>query len=212
MQRDEMTLRTEPPSLPILIFDERKLVPSFGYLFDRKWLDPHESIVSLLWKFARMNRLPGHVIAAQLSRTVIDPYEGIVPSRSAVDMPRLRQTLGIPMKLLRGALLPDSLSRIASPQFRFCRKCLARGYHGVVHQLQTIQHCPIHGGWLDTACPHCELSTPYRLNASLLDTPFRCAHCRQLYGTQYPSFVHRRGFKLAERIALTRSRMYRCLG
>ena len=41
--------------LPIMMFDERKLTPSFGYVFNPKWLDPEESIVSILWKLARMN-------------------------------------------------------------------------------------------------------------------------------------------------------------
>jgi hypothetical protein len=30
----------ETRSLPIMLFDERKLTPSFGYVFDPKWLDP----------------------------------------------------------------------------------------------------------------------------------------------------------------------------
>lgn len=34
-------------TLSIMLFDERKLTPSFGYVFDRKWLDPYESIVSI---------------------------------------------------------------------------------------------------------------------------------------------------------------------
>jgi len=41
--------------LPILTFDERKLTPSFGYFFDARWLQSYESIVGVLWKFARMN-------------------------------------------------------------------------------------------------------------------------------------------------------------
>jgi hypothetical protein len=44
-------------TLPILVFDERQLTPSFGYVFHRKWVDPGESLVSILWKFARMNAL-----------------------------------------------------------------------------------------------------------------------------------------------------------
>ena len=57
---------------PILAFEESKLSPNLGYLFRRQWLDPCESVVSILWKFARMNRLPGtqghhfHIQAAGL--------------------------------------------------------------------------------------------------------------------------------------------------
>ena len=35
-------------SLPILTFDERVLNPRLGYVFDRRWLDPYESIVGML--------------------------------------------------------------------------------------------------------------------------------------------------------------------
>ena len=62
----------ESKSLPIMLFDERALRPSFGYVFDPKWLDPFESIVSILWKLARMNRLSGQAITTQLAKSDID--------------------------------------------------------------------------------------------------------------------------------------------
>ena len=79
-------------TLPILVFDERRLTPSFGYVFKPQWLDPHESIVSILWKFATMNGLSGHMVATQVAKTTIDPYDGIDPNREAVDIRRLRQS------------------------------------------------------------------------------------------------------------------------
>ena len=69
----------ETKSLPIMLFDERTLTPSFGYLFDPKWLNPFESIVSILWKLARMDRLSCQAITTQLAKTDIDPYEGVAP-------------------------------------------------------------------------------------------------------------------------------------
>ena len=80
-------------ALPILMFDERSLTPSFGYLFNPKWLDPEESIVSILWKLGRMNSLSGLAIAAQIGKTTIDPYEGVAASLSEVDTRRLRTAL-----------------------------------------------------------------------------------------------------------------------
>ena len=62
-------------ALPILTFDERALSPRFGYVFRRRWLQPYESVVSMLWKFARMNGLPGHAVDAQLSPQGVNPYE-----------------------------------------------------------------------------------------------------------------------------------------
>jgi hypothetical protein len=58
-------------------FDELVLGPRFGYVFQRRWLDPYESIIGMLWKFARLNRLPGHAVVMQLCRQPIDPYDGI---------------------------------------------------------------------------------------------------------------------------------------
>ncbi|MBK7237578.1 MAG: hypothetical protein IPI02_18870 [Sterolibacteriaceae bacterium] len=111
--------------LPILMFDERRLSPSFGYVFNPKWVDPHESIVSILWKFARMNALPGHVLAGQLAKKNVDSYEGVEATRDAVDVRRLREALGLPRKLLRSALVPDSLRSAASRYFRYCPSYLA---------------------------------------------------------------------------------------
>ena len=193
-------------SLPIMLFDERKLTPSFGYVFDATWLDPYESIVSILWNLARMNRLSGHLITAQLSRSGIDPYEGVAACRSEVDMRRLHQALRLPLTIVRASLLPDALQRIGSPYFRYCRKCLYRGYHGVVHQLETVKHCPVHGrDLLEVACRDCGARTPYRLNAYLLDAPYRCGNCRSLYSSGVPP-MDKLPLSKKARIAITRLR------
>ena len=58
-------------ALPILTFDERVLSPRFGYVFHRRWLQPYESIVGLLWKFARLNRLAGHTVVMHLAAVLL---------------------------------------------------------------------------------------------------------------------------------------------
>ena len=60
--------------LPILTFDEARLSPSHGYIFNRRWLCPHETILGIAWKLARMNALPGHIVAKQLALRPIDHY------------------------------------------------------------------------------------------------------------------------------------------
>lgn len=194
-------------SLPIMLFDEGKLTPSFGYVFDSKWLDPHESIVSILWKLARMNRLSGHLITEQIARTSVDPYEGVAACRSEVDMCRLHQALKLPLNIVRASLLPDALQRISSPYFRYCRKCLCRSYHGVVHQLESVARCPVHGELLEVACRGCGSRTPYRLNAYLLDAPYRCGNCGSLYSSCAPSLLNKRPLSKKARIAITRLRL-----
>ena len=53
--------------LPILTLDEARLSPSHGYIFNRCWLCPHETILGIAWKLARMNALPGPIAAKQLA-------------------------------------------------------------------------------------------------------------------------------------------------
>lgn len=193
--------------LPILTFDERKLSPAYGYVFDSKWLDPYESIVSILWKFGRMNALPGHVLATQAAKERVDPYEGVEVTRAAVDMRRLRDATGLPLKLIRGALVPDSLRRVASPYFRYCPRCMVRGYHAAVHQLEILQLCPLHGHWLGVECRLCGYAAPYRLQARLLDTPFRCANCRCSYASSNHCFLHRPALSKTAQVTMTRLRL-----
>lgn len=196
-------------TLPILTFDERKLTPAYGYVFDAKWLDPDESIVSIMWKFGRMNALPGHALVAQLAKHTADPYAGIDATREAVDIRRLRETLRLPLKVLRAALLPRSLRIVASPYFRYCPKCIMRGYHPAVHQLEVVQLCPLHGLWLSVECQYCEYRAPYRLEARLLDAPFRCANCRVSYSQRGGAyFVRRKALSQTAQATITRLRVH----
>jgi hypothetical protein len=93
-----------------MLFDERTLTPSFGYVFDLKWLDPFESIVSILWKLARMNRLSGQVITMQLAKTSIDPYEGVAARRKVDDT----------IAHITGRQLPGSLREVPRRTMKAC--------------------------------------------------------------------------------------------
>ena len=201
---------TPPACLPILMFDEHRLSPSFGYVFDRRWLDPYESIVSILWKFVRVNALAGHVVAGELGREDVDPYAGSEAHREAIDLPRLRRTLGVSQKVLREALIPAARRDALSLCFRYCPRCLTRGYHAVVHQFESVRRCPIHDRRLETACRRCGHEAPYRLNARLLETPYRCAQCRAIYGSHWPRVPDWLGMPMKELIPMTRAHIERC--
>src|SRR5260370_458197 len=82
-QRRAMTL-TEP-RFPILTLEEVSLTPAPGYLFDRKWLYPYESLISILWKFEKANALSGNIVARLLGPDV-DPSKGPVPPRDSIDI------------------------------------------------------------------------------------------------------------------------------
>ena len=188
--------------LPILIFDERVLSPRFGYVFQRRWLQPYESVVGMLWKFARMNGLPGHSLVPHLCRRPVDPYEGIDPAD--VDVRLLAQLLAIAQKSVRAGI--GRASADASPHLRYCPRCIDVGFHGRPHQQLRHARCPIHGWPLQTRCCRCGRESVYRLDAQMLDAPFRCRHCRRHY-TPSGSAPAMRHFALPtkERAAITRA-------
>ena len=192
-------------AFPILTFDTTKLTPAWGYVFDPRWLDPYESVVSMLWKFVWMNRLAGHAVVAHVARRNVDPYAGIAISAQEINTKYLAHALRIRLQTVRESI-PDPIpGRGLLSVLRYCKRCMARGYHSVVHQFGNVLLCPIHRTRLETQCRKCGASSDYRIDAKLLDAPFRCANCRQLYSASSMRFPGRRKLQLQERIALTRT-------
>jgi hypothetical protein len=196
------------PSLPILTFDERVLSPRFGYVFHPRWLDPYESVVGMLWKFVRMNRLAGHAVVTQICRQHVDPYEGVDPTSTDVDIAAIGRLLGVTQTNVRGALCSPHSTHGYSRWFRYCPRCLSRGYHGVSHQLERHFLCPVHGYLLLMQCRHCGARSDYRLDAQLLDAPFRCRGCNQYYTSGVSVNIDRRRPMTAQdRKAVTRAQL-----
>jgi hypothetical protein len=164
-------------TLPILTLDEHVLSPRLGFVFQRSWLQPYESVVGMLWKFAHMNRLPGHLVASQLCGHPIDPYEGVAPAD--IDVKRVARLLGISRRNVGESLC--RAAKDASQLLRFCPSCVSAAYHSRLFQLQRHARCPIHGEALRDVCRRCGWRSAYRLDAELLDAPFRCKHCRSWY-------------------------------
>ena len=186
-----------PGSLPILTFDGAALAPSLGYVFDARWLDPCESLVSMLWKFAWVNGLAGHQVVAHVAGRPVDPYEGIAATVEEVDVRRVAHSLGVTARTVRAAC------RSRCPVLQFCSRCMRRGYHGVAHQLGPEARCPVHGCQLESTCSGCATSSAWHLDARLLGAPFRCGHCRRRYGAA--DFVNRQPLSMLARQALTRT-------
>jgi hypothetical protein len=190
---------------PILTFEECKLSPSLGYLFKRQWLDPLESVVCILWKFARMNRLPGHQVVANVARRQIDPYEGCAATAAELDIRLTAASLGLAQKTIRFALQRPELRRAWCSELRFCPRCMSRGYHSVVHQFGGVSHYPVHGCCLQTRCRSCGTSSEYLIKASVLDAPFKCPDCQRHYGNDASSFVNRIPMQARDRSAIVRA-------
>ena len=175
-QRYDLVALTQP-RFPILAFDEWELLLSRGSAFNPKWLVPGESLVSILWKFACANFLPGDALVHLISPCT-DPFEGIAPVRDNIELARLCRILRLPEGVLRMSLLDAALAVSTHPAFRYCRLCAAHGYHSVLYQLEEEHRCPAHHQALDTRCLHCGGETPYIISANLIEAPFRCLSCR----------------------------------
>jgi hypothetical protein len=136
------------------------LTPSLGYLFDRKWLYPYESLISILWKFEKANAPSGNVVARLLVPDV-DPYEGLVPRLDVIDIDRLRANLQISGRSLRTALIHNTVRPRWGESFRFCRQCPGYGYHNILHQFERVNLCPAHSCAVESGCRRCGHKIPY---------------------------------------------------
>jgi hypothetical protein len=190
------------PRFPIMTMDQHKLTPAMGYVFSPKWVDPCESLVSILWKFASANAAAGHIVA-RLMGPEIDPYEGVAPLADVIDVDWLRHAFNLPHKTLHGSLLSSQGVRYRD-RLRVCRRCMARGYHSVIHQFDCVGACPAHLLALETECRRCGYEAPYVINVQLLESPYRCAYCRWRYGSRCYSPISHQPMTRAERMAICR--------
>ena len=190
--------------LPIMTFDPAQLSPSLGYVFDPKWLDPFESVVGMLWKFARANGVAGHIVVGQLTDKPVDVYGGVAPTVAEIAVPRVSRLLGVRQKALRDGLEQGTGYRWNRQNLTWCRSCLRRGYHAIVHQ-RGRQICAVHHEPLQDRCLHCGFENPYRLTARLFDAPFRCPDCRRPYAGSVWYATRPRVVKPDLRIAMTRA-------
>ena len=189
-------------ALPILIVDQQALSPRLGYVFHRRWLQPYESVVSMLWKFARMNLLSGYALVKRVSPDQVDPYDGVAPID--VDVRAIARMLDVTQRCVRIGM--KNLSLDPNGFLRCCPSCMSLGYHSVVHQREHLDRCPIHGVQLLAACRHCGRPSAYRLDAQLLDAPFRCRHCRHYYtASSYAPPLPWKALSSERRIAITRA-------
>lgn len=162
---------------PILTFDEWRSGRPADCEFRIDWLLPGESLVSILWKFACANALPGDVLM-RLMCPDADPLAGVVPLRSALALTQLRRLLRLPEPVLRTSLLDRTPGDRYHAAFRYCRQCAAHGYHSVLHQLAEEDWCAAHQERLRTRCPQCSRQSPFMINSSVIEAPFRRVWCR----------------------------------
>ncbi len=192
-------------NFPILTFDVAKLTPSWGYVFDARWLDPYESVVSMLWKLIWMNRLAGHAVVGHIAMQSVDPYAVIGITHEEINGRYLATTLGIRLKTVRQSIGNPVSRRAPISVLRYCARCMARGYHSAVDQFGNVTRCPIHATLLETHCRCCGAASDYRIEAKMLDASFKCPNCRRSYSPSWSSFTRCRRLQAYERTAVTRT-------
>jgi hypothetical protein len=191
--------------LPILTLDERVLSPRFGYVFQARWLEPYESVLGMLWKFVRANRLSGAAVVAQIGAAPTDPYEGLEPNAKQVDCRVVARMLQIRLSSVIAGLTRSQYQG-KRPVFKYCVRCLSSGYHGIIHQAEGRRVCPVHRCAMHEVCRHCRHAFSFWLDAGLLDAPFRCPSCRgYLASPASVRFAEHKRFGCRERAAITRS-------
>jgi hypothetical protein len=201
-RRDAAAIKA--PRFPILPFDEWRISLARGSALSPGLLMPGESLVSILWKFACANALPGHALLHLISPEV-DPHEGVAPVRDAVDLARLCRVLRLPSNVLSTSLPGAAPHDRYRGVFRYCRQCAAHGYHSVLFQLEDENLCPAHQQSLQTRCPHCNGETPYKINASVIGAPFRCGWCHSHYSYGQLSLLSTTSaMRRQDRIAISR--------
>ena len=137
---------------------------------------------------SQARRYPNEVGLAQVNTRVVVRLLGITHGR-----------------VLAGFVNPRGGTDAGTP-FRYCSRCLAAGYHDVVHQTSRYRVCPVHGCPLEQRCRSCECSSAYCLDAQLLEAPYRCRHCQRYFASVVPlCSALRRRLDLGARVSITRS-------
>lgn len=152
------------------------------YAWNEKWIHEYESAWSILEKFKAANVF-----------TTPDLNKIVKLSNSPSINPKLYYNSSQFIYHYRSyddryleTLLPDynldkfhGLESVTNHKIRFCKKCIANGYHSVYHQLDFLDYCFIHK---DTKLEYlCDCSISYVIkNKNREVQPFQCVCGKRL--------------------------------
>lgn len=174
--------------MAVRVILDRYELPMPSYCWREAWVSRYESAYSLLSKFALLNALT----ATDLARLLVIKGKGLrtqmqrtpdlaLHDAAGFDLSTLTILLHLPEQGAEEAfLLPalDPRDYVIHPNLRFCPRCLARGFHAAMFQLDIVTRCPIHGCTLTERCPHCKGLIPYRLQHGTFVKPYACVKCQ----------------------------------
>lgn len=88
------------------------------------------------------------------------------------------------------------------PQLRFCTACIGLGQHSVVHQLDNVVCCFIHGYPLVSGCPGCGKEVSYSASRKYL--AYACGDCDGIHEDSMPQWCQLTDFHDRQGLAFVR--------
>ena len=164
------------------------------YTWSRNWVAPYESFWSILHKFAYFNIICLKDVDALFDNTSI-PDSAISLGESSLcsissnvfDEIKLCRILDLKPTELQYTVLTSIIPRndidwlTPYDGLRYCRECIAHGYHNIFHQIYLIDECPIHQIKLTQKCPKCKRGLPYSIKNIKKIGPYTCPSCKYVY-------------------------------
>lgn len=150
------------------------------YTWREHWVFPYESLWSLVNKFGKLNWVSGleikNLFRCEDEEECLDERGGIgkwnFHGGKGFDLSKISHILNLPEKLFKQGITSTLHSKrdihllTEAKKLRYCPLCISIGYHSVVHQIRSLEVCPIHDVKLIDKCLHCKKDIPYDLHNS----------------------------------------------
>src|SRR5579859_1764843 len=154
------------------------------FAWNPAWAVRFESLWSLSNKFALLNV----VSVADVTEAISADHEGKggpvrIRRIDRLGDDEIGKFLGLPAERIaegRPELLflkKDRPWLFPKDTLRYCRECLASGYHSSLHQPHCVKKCPVHGAPIESACPSCSRPLPMTPTGLSRAEPYACPAC-----------------------------------
>lgn len=158
------------------------------------WMGRHESVYSLIWKYAYVNLLEGPTFMVRFGASLASA--GAARGRSGMTLPFQKDLVH---RDPQHRFAPHAGILMAARRIRICLKCIRVGYMSVFHQAAFVDRCAIHSSRLISNCPKCLQAFPSPGDfAKWMRNPFHCPTCGHYLGGD--TFQARRLFEVRDSV------------
>jgi hypothetical protein len=157
---------------------------------------PHESVMSVILRFAHENVLDAKQTKALLGKKTISQFSNWFLNPDWYRENSLETITNWTFPEASECQVMESLGGLAqnlfASQVRICPICFSSGYHSIWNQLILLKHCPLHQCELRSACTNCKVEIgEFRFSKALFLTPYMCNACgKPLSGSAFSSEEH----------------------